>query len=75
MRIKNSAAIASAGAALVAQLRTTKPVGRLVIGLPALPTLGKLSRSDVVQWRSYRVLSQMQEVTVIGEVQNPTSHL
>lgn len=65
------------GQSLLADLRNTEPVGRLVIDLdrimaaePGSPTDVILKDGDVL-----RVPKTAQEVTVIGEVQNSTSHL
>ena len=67
----------SIGQSLLADLRNTKPVGRLVIDLdrvlaaePGSPVDVILKDGDVL-----RVPKTAQEVTVIGEVQNSTSHL
>jgi polysaccharide export outer membrane protein len=67
----------SIGQSLLADLRNTQPVGRLVIDLdrilaaaPGSPTDVILNDRDVL-----RVPKTAQEVTVIGEVQNSTSHL
>lgn len=60
---------------LVAQLETTKAVGRLVINLPKI--LDNDKRYDVVLQDGDKlwVPDQPQEVTVIGEVNYATSHL
>jgi polysaccharide export outer membrane protein len=67
----------SVGQSLLEQLRSTKAVGRLVINLKA--TLGAPvgSSNDVMLRGGDRLLipKYQQEVTVIGEVQNTTSHL
>lgn len=56
-------------------IQSAEAVGRLVIDLPAL--LGKNSSLDVLlrDGDQLRVPQIMQSVTVIGEVQFPTSHL
>lgn len=66
----------SAGQSWLAQLRQSKAVGRLVIDLPALLAGAQGSDSDVVLKNGdvLRVPVLKQEVTVIGEVQSPTSH-
>jgi protein involved in polysaccharide export with SLBB domain len=73
----SAAAGGAAAAALVAQLRSTKPVGRLVVDIPALLRQGEGSDVDVTLHNSDRIYvpRETQEVTVLGEVQNPTSHL
>lgn len=60
---------------LLQQLETTKAVGRLVIDLPKL--IRQKGPADVVLRDGDRLLipQQPQEVTVIGEVNYPTSHL
>jgi protein involved in polysaccharide export with SLBB domain len=64
----------AAGESLLTQLRSTQPVGRLVINVQrALSVAGS---SDDVQLRAGDTLAVprlRQYVTVIGEVQNPTS--
>ena len=67
----------SAGQALLANLRDTKPVGRLVIDLPRAARARSGSDDDVVlkDGDLLVVPRAMQEVTVLGEVQSSTSHL
>ena len=67
----------SVGQTLLSQLRGTKAVGRLVIDLPHALSAKKGSEYDVVlrDGDSLIVPKFQQEVTVIGEVQNSTSHL
>ncbi len=68
----------STGQALLRQLRTTEPVGRLVIDMD---NLNSERRSSVAQGIELRdgdellVPKQTQVVTVIGETQQNTSHL
>jgi len=64
------------GQSLLNQLKTTKPVGRLVIDLNTVLAARVGSPADVVLREGDRLLipKQKQEVTVIGEVQNTTSH-
>ncbi len=64
------------GQSLLSQLRATKPVGRLVIDLNAVLDSPLGSAQDVVLREGDRLIipKQKQEVTVIGEVQNMTSH-
>jgi len=74
----NSAAQALAvGQQLIDQLRNTKPVGRLVIdvhqviaGLPGGPGDVLLRNGDVLL-----IPKKTQEITILGEVQSPTSHI
>ena len=65
----------SIGSTLVTQLRNAQPTGRLVINLA--PNLQAGGRGDVVLKGGDTLLvpSVSQEVTVLGEVQYPTSHL
>ena len=74
---KNATTTAAVGQALVAQFRATKAVGRLVIDLPALLARGEGSDVDVTMKNMDRLVipRETQEVTVLGEVQSPTSHL
>src|SRR5262249_53351142 len=65
------------GQSLLSQLRGTKAVGRLVIDLPTLMKAHNGSDADVILRGGDRLIVPrlQQEVTVIGEVQNETSHL
>ncbi len=67
----------SVGQALLAQLKGSKAVGRLVIDLPRAMTSRAGSDADVFLRNGDRLIVPkfQQEVTVIGEVQNATSHL
>jgi protein involved in polysaccharide export with SLBB domain len=67
----------SVGQSLLSQLRGTKAVGRLVIDLPHALTARAGSEADIIlrDGDSLIVPKFQQEVTVIGEVQNATSHL
>ena len=62
---------------LLTQLRAAKPAGRLVINLPQLLDQDVGSSYDIVLNNEdiLVVPSKTQEVTVLGEVQYPTSHL
>jgi protein involved in polysaccharide export with SLBB domain len=64
------------GQSLLAQLKDTKAVGRLVIDLNRVMHAPIGSAEDVVLREGDRLIipKQKQEVTVIGEVQNSTSH-
>ena len=64
------------GQSLLAQLKTTKAVGRLVIDLNRVVAAPVGSASDVFLRDGDRLIipKLRQEVTVIGEVQNSTSH-
>jgi protein involved in polysaccharide export with SLBB domain len=67
----------SLGQSLLTQLKAAKAVGRLVIDIEAAKTAPADSGGDVIL-RDADVLivpKKSQEVTVIGEVQNSTSHL
>lgn len=65
------------GQSLLGQLRTSKAVGRLVIDLPRTLGAPAGSSTDVVLRGGDRLIvpKVQQQVTVIGEVQNPTSLL
>jgi polysaccharide export outer membrane protein len=67
----------SVGQALLAQLKGSKAVGRLVIDLPRAMSSRAGSDADVFLRNGDRLIVPkfQQEVTVIGEVQNATSHL
>jgi protein involved in polysaccharide export with SLBB domain len=64
------------GQSLLTQLKSSKAVGRLVIDLDAIVAAPLPSDSDVVLREGDRLIIPKikQEVTVIGEVQNNTSH-
>jgi polysaccharide export outer membrane protein len=64
------------GQSLLTQLKSTKGVGRLVIDLDKMLAEPVASPFDVVLRQGDRLVipKQKQEVTVIGEVQNTTSH-
>jgi protein involved in polysaccharide export with SLBB domain len=65
------------GQSLLADLRSAVPVGRLVIDLEKILAAEPGSAGDVIlkDGDVLRVPKTAQEVTVIGEVQNSTSHL
>jgi polysaccharide export outer membrane protein len=67
----------SIGQSLLADLRDTEPVGRLVIDLDRILAAESGSSADVIlkDGDTLRVPKTAQEVTVIGEVQTSTSHL
>jgi polysaccharide biosynthesis/export protein len=64
------------GQSLLTQLKSTKAVGRLVIDLKGVLDAPIGSANDVVMREGDLLMipKQKQEVTVIGEVQNTTSH-
>jgi protein involved in polysaccharide export with SLBB domain len=66
----------SVGQSLLAQLKSAKAVGRLVIDLEAVLNSPVRSPADIVLREGDQLIipKQKQEVTVIGEVQNTTSH-
>ncbi len=67
----------SIGQSLLAELRNTKAVGRLVLDLQEVIASAPGSFSDVVLKDGDRLMipKRTQEVTVLGEVQTATSHL
>jgi polysaccharide export outer membrane protein len=67
----------AAGQSMLARLKQSRAIGRLVIDLPGLVQGGKGSPKDVILRNGdlLFVPPQKQEVTVIGEVQTTTSHL
>jgi polysaccharide export outer membrane protein len=73
----NPTASLAIGQTLLAQLKSSKAVGRLVIDLPRVISEPMGSEDDVVlrNGDSLLVPRYQQEVTVIGEVQSVTSHL
>jgi polysaccharide biosynthesis/export protein len=79
----NGGGAASAGQALVVgqqllgQLRDTKPVGRLVVDLEGIAKGRPGGPQDVIVKDGDKLIvpKQSQEVTILGEVQSPTSHV
>jgi polysaccharide biosynthesis/export protein len=65
------------GQQLIQQLRNTKPVGRLVIDVRQIVSGPAGGPGDVILRNGDMLLipKKMQEVTILGEVQSPTSHL
>lgn len=65
------------GQQLLQNLNDAEPVGRLVINLnESLADVGPLSREIILKDGDRLIVPRItQEVTVIGEVQSPTSHL
>jgi polysaccharide export outer membrane protein len=65
------------GQQLMAQLRETKPVGRLVINIEAVLKGRSGGPGDVLVRNGDQLLvpKKTQEITVLGEVQSPTSHV
>jgi len=65
------------GQTLLADLQAAEPVGRLVIDLDRVLTAEPGSADDLILRGGdrLRIPKRSQEVTVIGEVQNSTSHL
>ncbi len=75
--VGNASSALMIGQSLMAQLRAEKAVGRLVINLRRIATEPANSTYDVVLRSGDELIvpKYQQEVTVIGEVQDPTSHL
>jgi polysaccharide export outer membrane protein len=65
------------GQQLLAQLRETQPVGRLVINVEGVLKGRPGGLNDVLVKNGDRLLvpKKIQEITIIGEVQSPTSHV
>lgn len=65
------------GQELIEQLRDTKPVGRLVIDIDEVMKRPAGSEGDVLVKDGDKLMvpKKTQEITVIGEVANPTSHV
>jgi len=65
------------GQQLLAQLRETKPVGRLVVDLEGVLREPAGGPEDVVVKDGDKLLipKKTQEITILGEVQSPTSHV
>jgi polysaccharide biosynthesis/export protein len=65
------------GQQLMSQLRETKPVGRLVLDVNRIAKGGKGSSDDVLVRDGDKLMipKKTQEVTILGEVQSPTSHV
>jgi polysaccharide biosynthesis/export protein len=65
------------GNQLIQQLRNTKPVGRLVIDIREVAKGRPGGASDVLVRDGDQLLipKRSQEITVLGEVQSPTSHV
>lgn len=73
----NSGDALLAGQSLLSQLQAAKATGRFVIDLPGLLASGVSSDKDVLvrDGDELFIPKKRQEVTVIGEIQNATSHL
>lgn len=63
------------GQQLIEQLRNTKPVGRLVVNIESVIKGG--AGADVLLRNGDQILvpKKTQEITILGEVQSPTSHI
>jgi len=73
----NAAQALAIGQQLIQQLRNTKPVGRLVINLHQVINGPPGGPGDVLvrNGDSLLIPKKTQEITVLGEVQSPTSHV
>lgn len=71
----NAAQGLAVGQQLIEQLRNTKPVGRLVINIASVMKGG--AGADVLLRSGDKLLvpKRTQEITILGEVQSPTSHI
>jgi polysaccharide export outer membrane protein len=65
------------GQQLLAQLRETKPVGRLVVDIDRIMKGPTGTTGDVILRDGDKLLipKKTQEITILGEVQSPTSHV
>jgi polysaccharide export outer membrane protein len=65
------------GQQLIEQLRNTKPVGRLVVDIPQVMNGRTGATGDVLLRDGDELLipKKTQEITILGEVQSPTSHI
>jgi protein involved in polysaccharide export with SLBB domain len=65
------------GQQLLAQLRTTKPVGRLVINIQEVLKGRSGGPGDVLLKNGDELIvpKKTEEITILGEVQSPTSHV
>jgi protein involved in polysaccharide export with SLBB domain len=65
------------GSQLLQQLRNTKPVGRLVIDIQRVMQTRPGSPDDVLVKDGDKLVipKKTQEITILGEVQSPTSHV
>lgn len=65
------------GQELIEQLRNTKPIGRLVIDIDSVMKNAPGREGDVIVKDGDKIMvpKKTQEITVLGEVQNPTSHV
>lgn len=72
-----AASAVSIGETLLSELTQTKAVGRLVVDLRGLMNSAPGSKEDVILRDGDELIvpKQRQEVMVLGEVQDPTSHL
>jgi polysaccharide biosynthesis/export protein len=73
----NAASSIAIGQQLITQLREAKPVGRLVLSVDRV-WRGRVGSADDVELRNGDQLlipKRIQEVTILGEVQSPTSHV
>jgi polysaccharide export outer membrane protein len=73
----NAAQGIAIGQQLISQLRDTKPVGRLVIDADRVNRGPPGGPGDVVLRDGDKLIvpKQTQEITILGEVQSPTSHV
>jgi protein involved in polysaccharide export with SLBB domain len=74
---QSAAQAVAVGRSLLESLRELEPVGRLVIDLERVAAARTGSFDDITLKGGDRLIvpQRMQEVTVMGEVQSPTSHL
>jgi polysaccharide export outer membrane protein len=73
----NAASSIAIGQQLITQLRESKPVGRLVLNVEKVWKSPQGSADDVELRNGDQLLipKRNQEVTILGEVQSPTSHV
>lgn len=73
----NAAQGLAIGQQLIEQLRNTKPVGRLVVNIREVIKSPPGGPGDVLLRNGDKLLipKKTQEITILGEVQSPTSHI
>ena len=73
----NTGQAVAVGQQLIEELKNTKPIGRLVIDINQVMKIAPGTQGDVLLKDGDKLMipKKTQEITVIGEVQSPTSHV